>query len=259
LKYIEKILKKQLREIIFNKKGKNKVEQSIEREFSKNAKNYNEYNIVQKKVAKKLISLLDTYPKKIIDLGCGSGEIYKLIDWELENFIGVDMSKTMCKLHPKSDKIKILNANYEDDLFYENQLKNNNFDLMISSSSLQWCHNIEKVIKNFSKISNQCAISIFCEGTFKTIYKKAGLKSFLPKYEDIIKIVQKYYNIKFEIEKNKLYFSDNLSKFRYIKKSGVSGGKRRLNYIETKQLIQNYPLDYLEFEVLYIKGEKIPS
>ncbi len=233
------------------------MKQSVEKEFSKNAKNYNEYNIIQKQVAKKLISWLDTYPKKIIDLGCGCGEIYKLIDWELEYFVGIDISKTMCKLHPKSDKIKVLNANYEDDLFYEKNLKNNNFDIMISSSSLQWCNDIEKVIKNFSKISNQCAVSIFCKGTFKTIYKKASLKSFLPKYENVIKIFQKYYNIEFEIEKYKLYFSDNLSKFRYIKKSGVSGGERRLSYVDTKQLIQNYPFDYLEFEVLYIKGEKI--
>ncbi len=234
------------------------MKQLAEKEFSKNAKNYNEYNIIQKQVAKKLVSWIDTCPKKIIDLGCGCGEIYKLIDWKLEKFVGIDISKTMCKLHPKSDKIKIFNANYEDDLFYEKNLKNNNFDIMISSSSLQWCNDIEKVIENFSKISNQCAISIFCEGTFKTIYEKASLKSFLPKCEDIIKIFKKYYNIEFEIEEYKLYFLDNISKFRYIKKSGVSGGKRKLNYIETKQLIQNYPLDYLEFEVLYIKGKRFP-
>ena len=60
---------------------------SFEKEFSKNAKNYSRYNIVQKKVAKKLISKIKNNPKNILDLGCGTGELYKLIDWNIEKFI----------------------------------------------------------------------------------------------------------------------------------------------------------------------------
>jgi malonyl-CoA O-methyltransferase len=41
---------------------------------------------------------------------------------------------------------------------------------------------------------------------------------------------------------------------RYIKQSGVSGGKRQLSYKDIKNLLDNYPLDYLEFEVLFIWG-----
>jgi malonyl-CoA O-methyltransferase len=52
-----------------------------------------------------------------------------------------------------------------------------------------------------------------------------------------------------------LEFEDNISKFRYIKKSGVSSGKRELGYKETKELIRNYPLNYLEFEVLFVWGK----
>ena len=42
--------------------------------------------------------------------------------------------------------------------------------------------------------------------------------------------------------------------FRYIKRSGVSGGVGVLNYREMKNIMKNYPLDYLEFEVLFIKA-----
>jgi malonyl-CoA O-methyltransferase len=38
----------------------------------------------------------------------------------------------------------------------------------------------------------------------------------------------------------------------YIKKSGVSGGEKKLTYKQVKNLIKNYPLDYLEFEVLFV-------
>jgi malonyl-CoA O-methyltransferase len=44
--------------------------------------------------------------------------------------------------------------------------------------------------------------------------------------------------------------------FRYIKQSGVSGGERKLSYTQTKQLMENYPLKYLEFEVLFIEARK---
>lgn len=40
--------------------------------------------------------------------------------------------------------------------------------------------------------------------------------------------------------------------FDYIKKSGVSGGEKRLTISQTKKLIKEYHLDYLEFEVLFV-------
>ena len=229
----------------------------FEKEFSKNASSYSEYNIIQKEVAKKVVSLVDFEPQNILDLGCGSGEIYKLIKWDIKSFIAIDISKKMCELHPKNPLIKVINANYEDDKLYE-ELRKENFDMVISSSSLQWCSNLDDMAKKISKLSKNCVISLFCEGTFKTIYRQSGLKSFLPTYKEALKIFEKYFKIEFSIERYKLFFEDNISKFRYIKKSGVSGGKRRLGYKETKDLIKNYPLDYLEFEVLYIKGESLP-
>jgi malonyl-CoA O-methyltransferase len=57
-----------------------------------------------------------------------------------------------------------------------------------------------------------------------------------------------YYRLKFE---------DNLSKFRYIKNSGVSGGERKLSFKDTKRLIENYPHKYLEFEVMFVWGKSI--
>jgi len=61
-----------------------------------------------------------------------------------------------------------------------------------------------------------------------------------------------YWDIDYEVQNYKLYFQDNISKFRYIKNSGVSGGDAKLSYKDTKSLIDNYPYDYLEFEVLFI-------
>jgi len=45
--------------------------------------------------------------------------------------------------------------------------------------------------------------------------------------------------------------------FRYIKKSGVSGGEKQLNYQQMKRLMENYPLNYLEFEVLFVEATSL--
>jgi malonyl-CoA O-methyltransferase len=45
--------------------------------------------------------------------------------------------------------------------------------------------------------------------------------------------------------------------FKYIKKSGVSGGEKRLGYKEMKVLMELYPLNYLEFEVLFVEATSL--
>jgi malonyl-CoA O-methyltransferase len=45
--------------------------------------------------------------------------------------------------------------------------------------------------------------------------------------------------------------------FRYIQKSGVGGGERKLGYKKMKRLMEEYPLDYLEFEVLFVQAKPL--
>jgi malonyl-CoA O-methyltransferase len=42
---------------------------------------------------------------------------------------------------------------------------------------------------------------------------------------------------------------------RYIKRSGVSGGKRQLSIKDIKRVVDRYPLNYLEFEVIFIEAK----
>ncbi len=221
-------------------------------DFSRQAPFYDKYNIIQKKAAKKLMEKIKNKPKKILDIGCGSGEIYKNIEWEIELFIGVDLSSNMCKLHPKNEKIKVICENFENEKLYENLTQFAPFDIVISSSALQWAKNPDKIFKKLASLSERWAISLFCDKTFKTIRELAKIPSSLPSKKDIVKIASKYKKCSFESVEYRLFFKDNLSKFRYIKKSGVSGGEKKLSFKEIKNLIENYPLPYLEFEVIYI-------
>ena len=226
-------------------------------EFSKRAQSYNLNNIIQKKVASHLISKIKNNPKTILDLGSGTGEINLQIRWKYEKFIGVDSAKGMCEKHPKNSKTTIINSNFEDKKFQKDILKEAPFDLIISSSALQWAEDIVKLMKFIPELGTNIAFSIFTCGTFEDIYKISKIKTFLPKAELLIEISKKYFDVEYEIKRYKLEFEDNISKFRYIKKSGVSGGNKKLTISETKNLIKNYPHSYLEFEVLFLFGVKI--
>ncbi|MBV5278871.1 MAG: methyltransferase domain-containing protein [Campylobacteraceae bacterium] len=222
------------------------------KEFSRHAHSYDSHTCVQKEVAKYLVSGVKSKPKSILDLGCGSGEVYKNIDWEIEHFVGVDSSQEMSDKHPTCKDIDIINEDFESSTL---ALKlQPSYDLLISSSALQWSHDIEKMIQFASFTCKEGAFAVFTDKTFETIYTLSGLEVFLPNAQALLKIFEKYFTCKSEIKTFKISFSDNLSAFRYIKQSGVSGGKKRLSVSQTKSLIQNYPLTYLEFEVLFIWG-----
>ncbi len=224
--------------------------------FSKSADSYDAYNIVQKEVAVALLAKIDYQPRSILDLGAGSGAIYRLIDWELERFVAVDQSPQMCKKHPNDHSIEIICANFDDPLLYEDLGR---FDLVISSSALQWSQHLQKTLGQISHHTDRIAFAIFCDKTFETIYRLTKRKSFLPNSAELLQSVDKYFDIEHEIKEYQLTFEDNLSKFRYIKRSGVSGGDRQLSYTETKKLIQAYPLEYLEFEVIFVWGRSKKS
>ena len=225
----------------------------ISSEFSKHALEYNTYNIIQNKVVKQLLSKLNYKPKSILDLGCGSGALCKSIDWEYEYFLGVDFAKGMLELHPKSKNINCIYGNFNDTSLFEN-LATYEFEHVFSSSSLQWAQDLESVFKSISSLKRPVSLAIFTSGTFKTLNKTANLKPLLRRATTIQTLSEKYFNAEFEVLKYKLEFESTRDMFRYIKKSGVSGSRRVLTYKQTKKLMQEYPLNYLEFEIVLINS-----
>lgn len=227
------------------------------KEFSKNADSYDDYTSLQREVAHYLVSHIDSHSKKILDLGCGSGAVFKNITWDIEHFTGVDNALKMCELHPTCKEVEIICEDFEEPSLLEKLTPP--YDLLISSSALQWARDIEALIAKMSLTCKEGAFAIFTDKTFESIYHVSGLPSFLPNAKALAVLFENFFTCKHEIKTYRLFFDDNLSKFRYIKKSGVSGGKRRLNVAQTKALIQNYPHDYLEFEVLFIWGTPLKA
>jgi len=223
----------------------------VSSEFSKYANHYNTYNVIQEKVADKLLSMVHAKPQYILDLGCGSGALAKRITWKYKKLIGVDFAPGMLEIHPKSKHIECIYGNFNDAALFET-LHTYTFDYILSASALQWSQNIEETFRQIQKLNVPVALAIFTADTFKTLYKTASLDPLLPSKEELSRIQKQYFNADFEVVQYKLEFENVREMFRYIKRSGVSGSRNVLSFKEMKKLMQEYPANYLEFEVVFI-------
>ena len=146
----------------------------IKNNFKKSIKTYNSNAIVQKKVAQKLVSFLPLkkFPK-ILEIGSYSGLLTKeLINWvEFKQYLAIDIIDSFDEIKKLDNRIKFQIADVEDIEF------NEKFDLIIASSSLQWCSDFEGVVKKLkSHLSNNgvVAISVFGKDNLFEIKKVFG-------------------------------------------------------------------------------------
>lgn len=223
------------------------------REFSRFASNYSSYHIIQSDVARRLLEGICGHPKKILDLGCGSGEVARLIGWGYELLVAVDIALPMLQMHPRGPGIVTMPADFNTPECFS-ALRCFDFDLIISSSALQWASDLGWTLAQIGELSSSVALSLFTSQTFATIHSLASLCSPIPSRREILEQLYKHFDGTHQIREYKLFFKSKHEMFRYIKKSGVSGGLRRLSYKETKHLIASYPHDYLEFEVVLFWG-----
>ena len=225
----------------------------IQHQFSKYSKEYNKYNIIQQIVSKALVRELKDKPKKILELGCGSGQVFRNIDFDFVSYTALDFSQEMCNIHPKSNNLDIKCINFDNNEF-SNYLEDKEFDIVLSSSALQWSKDLARIIKTLSKVSNKIDMVLFTSNTFKTIFTLSNKKSPILNAKNIKDSFDLYYNCTYEIINYKIEFDTKKELFNYIKNSGVGGGNSALPYKEAKYLYKNYTLNYLEFEVIFVKG-----
>ena len=231
----------------------------IVKEFSRFAEEYKKHNMIQVEVASRLTSMLDKKRySRVLDLGCGSGAVYDNLSKKnisTDKFIAFDFSQEMLNLHPSSLNVEKVCSDFnrkESFLAY----KNSEFDVLISASALQWSDDLSVVLKSISSLANRYYFAFFTSKTFATLHKTAGIKSPIYSKEFIVENLNKYYNYELEVVEYRLNFSSVREMFQYIKRSGVSGGTGELSYRSMKRLMQEYPLDYLEFEVIFVKAVK---
>ena len=125
----------------------------ILKSFDAKSSSYDEYSFVQKEVSERMIKrlkFLKSKPLNILDIGCGTGYLSDLISQYLpnSNIVCMDFSYEMvsqCK--SKNIKLEPLVADAEYMPF-----KASTFDLVISSFTLHWCQQIDKIFSDIFRI-----------------------------------------------------------------------------------------------------------
>jgi len=95
--------------------------------------------------------------------------------------------------------------------------------------------------------------SFFTANTFKTLHRVLEIESPILTKEEILDSLDIYFEYELEVVEYRMNFESVHEMLRYIKHSGVSGGQKQLSYMQIKNLMSIYPLDYLEFEVMFVK------
>jgi malonyl-CoA O-methyltransferase len=215
--------------------------------------------MIQAEVAKSLLEKLEsTSYATVLDIGCGSGEVFKNLEissLEYKTFTAFDSSENMLALHPEGADIKKVCGDFNAKDFSA-ILARRKYDLVLSSSALQWSADLDFTIQTIAALSSTLHAAIFTSNTFKTLHQTAKVSSPIYTAHEVQENILKYYDeASFEIHSYTLSFDSVREMFRYIKKSGVSSGEKKLSYKETKKLMKEYPLGYLEFEVLFIEAK----
>ena len=166
----------------------------VQKQFSKHAKEYNSYNIIQQIVSKALVREINTQPKRILELGCGSGQVFKNIKFPFDYYKAIDFSSEMCDIHPKHKNLYVSCLNFDSKKFHD-ELKDEQFDMILSSAALQWSKDLNKILQTISKISNNINMVLFTSNTFKTIFELTDATSPILELEEIKKSISKFCNV----------------------------------------------------------------
>jgi len=220
---------------------------NIKEEFSKYANKYQKLNTIQKKIIHKISPFIEN--KNILDLGCGNGSLLEIT--KPKNYIGIDFSEEMLKLHPSQN---IYNFDFNTKECW-NFIQKQNFEILVSLSALQWASDLEFIFQNIKKINKEYILALFTSNTFKTLHKNINLTSPIHSKETILE-KSKILNPQIEIINYQLEFKNSLEMLRYIKKSGIGATQKRATQKELKNVI-NSGLKTLEFEVVILKPKNM--
>lgn len=224
--------------------------------FSKAAPSYDTHAYLQQKIANELIARLKTrYPEqprgRILDLGCGTGALWRALQESPEEFTGIDASHEMLRLHPRSATIKTVHTHFNDPALYERP-----HDLIISSSALQWSENLPLSLDLIASSTAQVALALFANQTLKELHALLGTQSPLPASSLIKTLLLGRFYGEITHQTHTLGFDSSKALLEYLQGSGISG-HHGASFSQRKKLLSSPPKT-LSFEVIFFVGQPKP-
>ncbi len=155
---------------------------------------YNFYaDTIKKEIEKNKI-----VPKNILEIGIGTGNLTKKIDYKVGSYIGVDLSSEMLEIasNKLTDKenLTLVNADIADFKM------DNNFNVAISTlDTINYIldpKNLEKAFKNIYESLESDSVFIFDINSENKLIKVLGNNSYIYEYENVFYTWQSFYDEK---------------------------------------------------------------
>lgn len=221
-----------------------KDKKSIGHNFQRQNLNYIDNADVQNLTAERLVKFLKKENrdfKNILEIGSGAGNLTRLLYTAFlpQKLTLIDLSE----YNPIS-YAKKLEGDVECIL---SSIYNEQYDLIVSGSTLQWVHSPYRTLKRLKEKLEKngiLIISIFIEGTFKEINDINGhsLLYFTKEQWEVIVSKAGFEILSSQLFNDKMEFDSVIEVLKHIRLTGVNsiGGKKK-NIVEMKQLISRYP------------------
>ncbi|MDE3839175.1 malonyl-[acyl-carrier protein] O-methyltransferase BioC [Bacillus methanolicus] len=151
--------------------------QLLQKRFSANAKTYDQFANVQKKMADRLLKQLvmkrnDSSPLHILEIGCGTGYLTAKLSRHFKNatITAVDLAPGMIEIAKQrisEERIHFLCGDIEEMELYDR------YDLIISNATFQWLNHFESTLFRLSSILKRDGMILFSTfgcGTFHELH-----------------------------------------------------------------------------------------
>lgn len=205
--------------------------------FSRFSESYDREAVLQKKAAKTLIDYAGYLKGKGIDLGCGTGFLYRFSSWK--NTVGIDISQDMIRFYRKFNKNSVL-ADMEDLPF-----KNESFDFAVSNFSIHWSDfdrtfaETRRVLKPDGKF----VFNIPVGGSLKAVESILGETQFdFPCVPEILESLKKagFKIDDFFVEEFEKEFKSGYDLLVHLHKTGVSVNPQKKSLSEKRKIVQKF-------------------
>ncbi|WP_089606257.1 malonyl-ACP O-methyltransferase BioC [Acinetobacter piscicola] len=231
--------------------------------FAQAGQSYNQHAVVQKQIAQQLFDLIrkfypKTHAKSVFEIGCGSGNLtYPLMqNLQIQHLILNDLYVQVQQHFQTDQKLEWLIGDIEQLEFPQH------LDLIVSSSALQWMHDLDMVFQKSHASLNRDGYLCFSTFGQKNLQEIKALTGQGLAYLSIENIQEKLRNSGFEV----LYLSEQVEhlNFQYpkqvlqhLKATGVTATAS--NFRWTKQTLQDFYLNYQKIMHQNESGEKFYS
>ncbi len=218
----------------------------IAKRFKKSLKSYNQNAKIQKRMAERLVSFLETSKfDSILEIGCGTGILTEIINQKLAfkqyttNDIVPECEEYIKEINPE---IKFAAGDIEECI----KLSNMKYDLIISNASFQWIDNLKEFLNllvNKLKPEGYILFSSFGKENFREIYHVLGKQLHYYSCSELKVLLQQYTPV-IEEEIHILSFKNSKDVLKHIQLTGVNAISEE-NW--SKKDLQNFENGYDNF------------